>query len=89
MLFRSEVVGLNRDHRFREAERLLTSVARRIEGYAGDDRDLLAIAGELRREADAWSVERMEIDRRVAFFARESSLRSRAQFDGSAVRRSR
>ena len=84
-----EVVALNRDHRFRDAERLLTSVARRIEGYAGDDRDLLAIAGELRREADAWSVERMEIDRRVAFFARESSLRSRAQFDGSAVRRSR
>jgi Mg-chelatase subunit ChlD len=76
----------NRRGAWDEVRAELLRVARRVRGYAGDDRVLRGIVAELEREADAWSVQRLEMDRKVAFSQASYALRSRAP-SGAALRR--
>ena len=80
-------MGLNRNGQWDEARALLRSVARRVRTYAGRDEVLRGIVAELEREAEAWSVERLEIERKVMYSRSNYSLKSRASLDGSAERR--
>ena len=76
----------NRRGAWEEVRHQLLGVARRIRSYAGDDPVLLGIVAELERQADAWSVLREEVDRKVAYSQASYSLRSRAA-SGAAMRR--
>jgi Mg-chelatase subunit ChlD len=77
----------NRRGAWEEVRHNLLGVARRIKGYAGDDEVLRGIVAELEREADAWSVMREEMDRKVVYAQASYALKSRAP-SGAAMRRS-
>ena len=51
----AEALQMNRDGRFAEAVARLKATARRIEGYAGDDRELCALIHSLREKDDAYA----------------------------------
>jgi len=76
----------NRRQAWDEVRTELLGVARRVKGYAGDDPVLRGIVAELEREADAWSVERVEMDRKVQHSRMSYSLMSRAP-SGAAMKR--
>jgi hypothetical protein len=76
----------NRRHAWDEVRTELLGVARRVKGYAGDDPVLRGIVAELEREADAWSVERVEMDRKVQHSQMSYALMSRAP-SGAAMKR--
>jgi hypothetical protein len=80
-----DAVGLNRAGRWDEARDLLRGVARRIRSYAGRDEILRGIVAELDREAEAWSVDRMEHERKLRFAQSSYALKSRLM-NGSAER---
>jgi Ca-activated chloride channel homolog len=75
----------NRRGAWDEVRHNLLGVARRIRGYAADDEVLRGIVAELEREADAWSVARPEMDRKVMYAAASYALKSRAP-SGAAMR---
>ena len=81
-----EAMDGNRRGAWEEVRHQLLGVARRIRSYAGGDPVLRGIVAELERQADAWSVLREEVDRKVAFSQASYSLRSRAP-SGAAMRR--
>jgi Mg-chelatase subunit ChlD len=83
-----EAVGLNRRGAWDEARALLRGVARRVRSYAGRDEILRGIAAELEREAEAWSTERMEYERKLMFATSSYRMKSRG-LDGTAERRGR
>jgi hypothetical protein len=83
-----EAVGLNRRGAWDEARALLRGVARRIRSYAGRDEILRGIAAELEREAEAWSVQRMEHERKLMYSMSSYRMKSR-MLDGAAERRGR
>jgi hypothetical protein len=80
-------VGANRRGAWDEVRDDLLAVARKVRRYAGGDEVLVGIVGELERQADAWSVERMEADRKMLYSAASYSLKSRVA-SGRAMRRS-
>ncbi len=80
-----DAVDLNRKGDWDAARTALRSVARRIRSYAGDDPVLRGIVAELEREAEAWAMERMEVDRKVMYARSAYALKSR-RVDGSAER---
>lgn len=81
-----EAVDRNRRGAWDEVRRELRGVARRIRGYAGDDATLRGIVAELELQADAWSVERAESDRKMQFSSSAYALKSRAP-SGAVMRR--
>lgn len=83
-----EVVRWNREGDYERARRELGAVAKRIRGYAGADPELRAIVHELEREAEAWSHERLEDDRKLAYASAHYSMKMRSM-EGMAVRRPR
>ncbi len=64
-----EAVAFNRRGQYREARRAVSGVAERVRRYAGGDPDLLALAGELERKAERYSVELPELTRKAAYAA--------------------
>jgi Ca-activated chloride channel family protein len=76
----------NRRGAWDEVRHQLLGVARRVRSYAGDDQVLRGIVAELEQQADAWSVERAEVDRKVLYSAASYALKSRAP-SGAAMRR--
>jgi len=52
---RAEAVDRNRDGDLEGARRVLRATAKRIRGYAGTDRELLALAEELERDSERYS----------------------------------
>ena len=66
---REEAIYRNRLGEFDQARQGLEGAARRVLSYAGDDPELLAIAGELQREADQFSREVREMDRKKLYFS--------------------
>jgi Ca-activated chloride channel family protein len=83
-----DAVDLNRRGDWDAARTTLLGVARRVRSYAGSDEVLRGIVAELEREAEAWSVVRMESDRKVMYSQSVYALKSRAM-SGEAMRRSR
>lgn len=83
-----EVVRWNRDGEYERARREVLAVAGKIRRYAGSDPELKAIVSELEREAEAWSHERFEADRKVMYASAHYSMRMRSM-EGMAVRRPR
>ena len=81
-----DAVDLNRRGAWDEARATLLAVANRIRSYAGSDEVLRGIVAELEREAEAWSVQRMEFERKVQYSQSVYSLKSRA-VSGAARRR--
>ena len=63
-----DAVDLNRRGDWEAARTSLRAVARRVRSYAGSDEVLRGIVAELEREAEAWSVARMESDRKVTIY---------------------
>jgi Ca-activated chloride channel family protein len=81
-----DAVDLNRRGEWDEARSTLRGVARRVKAYAGSDEVLRGIVAELEREAEAWSVQRVEYDRKVMYSQSVYALKSRA-VSGAAMRR--
>ncbi len=81
-----DAVDLNRRGEWDAARTNLAAVARKIHRYAGHDEVLRGIVAELEREAEAWSVARMEIDRKQMYSRSAYALKSRMP-DGAAQRR--
>lgn len=81
-----DAVDFNRRGEWDRARETLTAVARRVRSYAGSDEVLRGIVAELEREADAWSVQRMESERKVRYSQSAYALKSRA-VSGAAMRR--
>jgi Ca-activated chloride channel homolog len=76
----------NRHGQFREAREALSRTARRIESYAGSDRELRRIARELREDMRRFGQAPMPaMDLKAAFFRAESELMSRDR-QGRAMR---
>lgn len=81
-----DAVDLNRRGEWDRARETLTAIARRVRSYAGSDEVLRGIVAELEREAEAWSVHRMEMERKVQYSQSVYALKSRA-ISGAAMRR--
>jgi Ca-activated chloride channel family protein len=84
---RRDAVRLNRAGEFPAAVERLRTVAGRIEGYAGSDPELHALAAALRAEESQWAAPAPEMTRKVAFAASSYMLHSRDAL-GRASRRS-
>jgi Mg-chelatase subunit ChlD len=84
---RRDAVRLNRSGDFAAAVDRLRGVARRIDGYAGSDPELQALAAGLRIEEARWAAPAPEMARKVAFAASSYALQSRSP-SGRASRRS-
>ncbi len=70
---------------FEAARKVITATARRIRGYAGRDKELRQILGELEHEAETMAAPMMEMERKETYFASANLLRSRS-FEGKAVK---
>jgi Ca-activated chloride channel family protein len=81
-----EAVDGNRRGAWDEVRHDLLGVAHRVRAYAGDDAALRGIVAELEHQAEAWSVQRAEADRKMQFTASAYALKSRAP-SGAAMRR--
>ncbi|MGH7557135.1 MAG: hypothetical protein ACREMD_05040 [Gemmatimonadota bacterium] len=82
---RREALELNRMGRYDEATSRLESVRRRIESYAGDDPELLAIVEELRVDLEEYAMPLMPMDRKGRYYEASNLLRNRT-VDGMARR---
>jgi Ca-activated chloride channel family protein len=82
---KTEAVALNRIGDLDGARRVLSATARRIRGYAGRDPELRAIADELEEEAEAWSRQRLESERKLAY-AQSSYAMHMREPSGAAMR---
>jgi len=67
-LAREEAAHLNRDGDYRSAARILERVARKIQGYAGDDVVLIELAEQLLLDSDRYSEVMPAMERKQAFF---------------------
>jgi Ca-activated chloride channel family protein len=65
----AEALELNDAGRYEQAIARLEATARRIEQYAGNDRELAAIVASLRERHDAYSHPMMAIHRKLDYFA--------------------
>ena len=75
---RADATECNRHHDFERARHVMTETARRIRRYAGDDAELGRIADELLRDVETFAVREMApLDRKVAFFAAEATMKFR------------
>jgi Ca-activated chloride channel family protein len=78
-LARAEATEANRHGDFDRARRALVGTARRIEEYAGDDRELLALAKSLRDEVSEYAEQQMSpMALKQSFFVAESSVKGRS-----------
>ena len=85
-LARAEATEANRHGDFDRARRALVGTARHISEYAGDDPELLALAGALRGEVTTYAEEVMDpMALKASFYIAESSVRGRS-VDGKARR---
>ena len=84
---RQDAVTLNRQGRFADAAERLAGVRLRVEGYAGDDPDLLRVARSLWEEAPAYAAPMPELDRKQRHFLASTSARMRTA-EGRSIRRS-
>ena len=66
---RAEALELNRDGNYKEARAVLEKTARRIDGYAGDDAELKAVAAELRAEGADYAQVMNAKDQKLRYFA--------------------
>jgi Ca-activated chloride channel family protein len=82
---REEAIRYNRLGEYDQAERRLEGAARKILAYAGNDPEVLAIAGELQREAGQFSREVREMDRKKLYFS-ASNVASMRGPQGQAIR---
>ncbi len=84
---RAEATEANRAGDFDRARTVLVRTARRIEEYAGEDRELLKLAATLRAEVPKYAEEVMEpMMMKSAFYSADLAVRERS-FDGKAKRR--
>jgi len=75
---RAEATEHNREGDFARAGNALTSTARRIRSYAGDDAELNRIADELLRDVENFAVRRIgSLQRKAAFYAAEAAMKFR------------
>lgn len=75
---RAEATEHNRHHDFERARHVMTETARRIRSYAGSDPELERIADELLRDVELFAVREMApLDRKMAFFAAEATMKFR------------
>jgi Ca-activated chloride channel family protein len=78
-LARAEATEANRHGDFDRARRALVGTARRVEEYAGDDRELLALARSLRDEVPEYAEQMMSpMALKQSFFVAESSVKGRS-----------
>jgi len=82
---REAAIQYNRLGEYDHAERRLDGLARKIVANADSDPELLAIAGELQREADRFSREVREMDRKKLYFS-ASNVASMRGPQGQAIR---
>ncbi len=83
---RHEALALNRAGQYEQAKALLEVTARRIESYAGTDRELLALVKRLRDEVGEFAGAMSPADMKARHFAACSLMQSRS-VDGKARRR--
>ncbi|MEO8334311.1 MAG: VWA domain-containing protein [bacterium] len=85
-LARAEATEANRHGDFDRARRALVGTARHIEGYAGDDRELLALAKALRDEVPEYAERQMSpMALKQSFYVAESAAKGRS-LEGKARR---
>jgi len=82
---REAAIQYNRLGEYDQAERRLEGVARKILAYAGNDPELLSIAGELQSEAGRFAREVREMDRKKLYFS-ASNVASMRGPQGQAIR---
>jgi Ca-activated chloride channel family protein len=82
---REEAIRLNRESRYDEARRRLEATARKIAIYAGEDMEILAMVGELEREAGQFTRALREMDRKKMYFASHNVAAMRGP-QGQAMR---
>ncbi len=83
---RHEALAMNRAGQYAQARALLEATARRIESYAGSDRQLLAIVNRLRAEIEDFSAVMAPTAMKARHLASCSVMQSR-EADGKARRR--
>ncbi len=84
---RMEAVGHNKAGDLRQASAALQGVASRIAGYAGDDRELLALADELTTQAEEEVAVAMSPRLQKAMYSNASYLRRARTSEGLAKRK--
>jgi Mg-chelatase subunit ChlD len=78
---RAEATEANREGNFEEARRVLEGTARRILSYAGDDRELRALAGSLEQAVPEYADSPMDgLALKVSFRVAESAMKGRDSF---------
>jgi hypothetical protein len=82
---KQEAVRLNREGRYDDARRVISAVGHRVRGYAGRDRELNALLGELAEEQVQYAAPMPEMARKAAYF--ESSNLSRMRTPDGKSRR--
>jgi Ca-activated chloride channel homolog len=82
-LARREAGRLNEDGDFTGARHQLTHVAGRILGYAGDDAELIGLAGQLQQDAVDHQERLSAVDRKSRYMGSESVLKGRNAGGGS------
>ena len=80
---KQEAVRLNREGRYDDARRVISSVGRRVRGYAGRDRELNALLGELAEEQVQYAAPMPEMARKAAYFESSNLARMRTS-DGKS-----
>jgi Ca-activated chloride channel family protein len=74
---KQEAVRLNREGRYDDARRAISSVGHRVRGYAGRDRELNALLGELAEEQVQYAAPMPEMARKAAYFESSNLARMR------------
>jgi Ca-activated chloride channel homolog len=87
-LARREAGRLNGDGDFSGARHQLTRAAGRILGYAGDDAELIGLAGQLRQDAVDHEERLSSADRKARYMGTEALLKGRNASGGSRRRTS-
>ena len=80
---KQEAVALNRQGQFAAAQSAIRRVHNRIRGYAGDDRELIAIMEELKSETKRFAAQLNEVSLKHAFYESSNLMRMRTA-DGKA-----
>jgi Ca-activated chloride channel family protein len=78
---RAEATEFNRRGEFDRARQVIERTARRIDSYAGDDRELRELASALRREMGMYVAEAMSpMELKMSFYLSEASSKGRDRF---------
>jgi Ca-activated chloride channel family protein len=81
-----EALELNRAGRFEQASAVLEQTASRVQEYAGNDPELLAVVESLRRRASEYQAPMMPLRAKEEYFASSNMVAMRCE-DGKARRR--